>query len=275
MNNVTIVKKFIALICALCLTTGTITPQLVYAEGLSQTEGEVPSIQTEATVQTETAAQLEISSSEDIARHGEDSGTTEAQANTAAISGQKISSEQKETASSQNTADAATAPTDDVDSIVISPGGENGSGTALEDGIEASDEGQELTAELDESTLAADNDHTDVVDAEGINLAGGIHLADGTYQPYLTGYRLSYLDGNDYKTITSDIVVPVYTTLKMTVNFGGISAQGLLDKGGKLYIEIPSVLSNPTVSSGIIKDDSGNQIATLRAEGQKLILQMD
>ncbi|MDD6439165.1 MAG: SpaA isopeptide-forming pilin-related protein [Lachnospiraceae bacterium] len=275
MNNVTIVKKFIALICALCLTTGTITPQLVYAEGLSQTEGEVPSIQTEATVQTETAAQLEVSSSEDIARHGEDSGTTEAQANTAAISGQKISSEQKETASSQDTADAATAPTDDVDSIVISPGGENGSGTALEDGIEASDEGQELTAELDESTLAADNDHTDVVDAEGINLAGGIHLADGTYQPYLTGYRLSYLDGNDYKTITSDIVVPVYTTLKMTVNFGGISAQGLLEKGGKLYIEIPSVLSNPTVSSGIIKDDSGNQIATLRAEGQKLILQMD
>jgi len=275
MNNVTIVKKFIALICALCLTTGTITPQLVYAEGLSQTEGEVPSIQTEATVQTETAAQLEISSSEDIARHGEDSGTTEAQANTAAISGQKISSEQKETASSQNTADAATAPTDDVDSIVISPGGENGSGTALEDGIEASDEGQELTAELDESTLAADNDHTDVVDAEGINLAGGIHLADGTYQPYLTGYRLSYLDGNDYKTITPDTVVPVYTTLKMTVNFGGISAQELLKKGGKLYIEIPSVLSNPTVSSGIIKDDSGNQIATLRAEGQKLILQMD
>ena len=283
MNKVTKVRKFIALICALCLTAGTITPQLVYAEGLAQTEGEVPSIQTEEAVQTETAAQqMKASSSADIARQEEDSGTTEAQVNRAETSGRAGSSAQKETqqqtASSQGTTDAAAASTDDVESVVISSGGENGSGTAPEDGIDAigtSNEEQELTAELDEATLAAADDNTDAVDAGGINLASGIHLADGTYQPYLTGYRLSYLDGNDYKTITSDTVVPVYTTLKMTVNFGGISAQGLLDTGGKLYIEIPSVLSNPTVSSGIIKDDSGKQIATLRAEGQKLVLQMD
>ena len=224
MNKVTKVRKFIALICALCLTAGTITPQLVYAEGLAQTEGEVPSIQTEEAVQTETAAQqMKASSSADIARQEEDSGTTEAQVNRAETSGRAGSSAQKETqqqtASSQGTTDAAAASTDDVESVVISSGGENGSGTAPEDGIDAigtSNEEQELTAELDEATLAAADDNTDAVDAGGINLASGIHLADGTYQPYLTGYRLSYLDGNDYKTITSDTVVPVYTTLKMT-----------------------------------------------------------
>lgn len=238
-------RKIIAFICIFCLMLGTISPQLAFAEEMSQTEGLVT--QTEAAAEAETAAQADSVS---VAASGIQPDTS-VQADT-----------QARTDADQDTTAEADSATDAANTVVIASEADGEAASSTTDGIQALKEERTETAAL----AATGDDDTSAADAEGIN------LADGTY---LTGYRLSYLDGNDYKTITSDTVVPVYTTLKMTVNFGGIRAQELLDKSGKLYIEIPSVLSNPTVSSGIIKDDSGKQIATLRAEGQKLVLQMD
>lgn len=238
-------RKIIAFICIFCLMLGTISPQLAFAEEMSQTEGLVT--QTEAAAEAETAAQAD---SDSVAASGIQPDTS-VQADTLA-----------RTDADQDTTAEADSATDAANTVVIASEADGEAASSTTDGIQALKEERTETAAL----AATGDDDTSAADAEGIN------LADGTY---LTGYRLSYLDGNDYKTITSDTVVPVYTTLKMTVNFGGISAQELLDQSGKLYIEIPSVLSNPTVSSGIIKDDSGKQIATLRAEGQKLVLQMD
>lgn len=238
-------RKIIAFICIFCLMLGTISPQLAFAEEMSQTEGLVT--QTEAAAEAETAAQAD---SDSVAASGIQPDTS-VQADT-----------QARTDADQDTTAEADSATDAANTVVIASEADGEAASSTTDGIQALKEERTETAAL----AATGDDDTSAADAEGIN------LADGTY---LTGYRLSYLDGNDYKTITSDTVVPVYTTLKMTVNFGGIRAQELLNKSGKLYIEIPSVLSNPTVSSGIIKDDSGKQIATLRAEGQKLVLQMD
>ena len=202
-------RKIIAFICIFCLMLGTISPQLAFAEEMSQTEGLVT--QTEAAAEAETAAQAD---SDSVAASGIQPDTS-VQADT-----------QARTDADQDTTAEADSATDAANTVVIASEADGEAASSTTDGIQALKEERTETAAL----AATGDDDTSAADAEGIN------LADGTY---LTGYRLSYLDGNDYKTITSDTVVPVYTTLKMTVNFGGISAQGLLDKGGKLYIEIP------------------------------------
>ena len=102
----------------------------------------------------------------------------------------------------------------------------------------------------------------------------GIDLeAAGT--KYLTDYQISYRDGNDWKVITDSTTVPAYTTLRLTVYFGGISATELIKKGGLLYLNVPSLLQNPAVSSGNVTDNDGNKIGTITVSDNRINLQAD
>lgn len=93
---------------------------------------------------------------------------------------------------------------------------------------------------------------------------------------YLTGYQLSYQDGNDWVTVSdSSTAISMFAKLQFKVFFGNISAQNLYDNGGKLYLALPSLLTNPTVSSGAVQDANGNDAGTITAEDQRIKLQID
>jgi hypothetical protein len=112
----------------------------------------------------------------------------------------------------------------------------------------------------------------------GINLAGSYSDSDGTTKNYITDYQLSYQNGNDWVTIAqSDITttVSMYTKLQLKVYFGGVSAQTLLNNGGVMYLDVPALLTNPTVTSGIVTDSTGTQAGTITVSGQRITLQID
>ena len=93
---------------------------------------------------------------------------------------------------------------------------------------------------------------------------------------YLTGYQLSYQDGNDWVTVSdSSTAISMFAKLQFKVFFGNISAQNLYNNGGTLYLDLPSLLTNPTVSSGAVQDTNGNNAGTITAEGQRITLQVD
>ncbi|MDD6675247.1 MAG: hypothetical protein PUE57_06295, partial [Lactimicrobium massiliense] len=101
--------------------------------------------------------------------------------------------------------------------------------------------------------------------------AAPMNLAD-----YLTRYQLSYQDGNDWVTVSdSNTAISMFAKLQFKVSFGNISAQNLYDNGGTLYLDVPSLLTNPTVSSGAVQDANGNDAGTITAEGQRITLQVD
>lgn len=93
---------------------------------------------------------------------------------------------------------------------------------------------------------------------------------------YLTGYQLSYQDGNDWVTVSdSSTTISMFAKLQFKVRFGGISAQQLYNNDGTLYLDLPPLLTNPTVSSGAVQDANGNNAGTITAEGQRITLQVD
>lgn len=100
----------------------------------------------------------------------------------------------------------------------------------------------------------------------------GIDLADGTKQ-YLTSVQVSWLNGNDWQSISDGTSVPNGSRLRFTANFGGISAEELITKGSKLYLTLPFLLQNPSVSSNIVMDANQEEIGTITAEGNRIILQ--
>lgn len=101
--------------------------------------------------------------------------------------------------------------------------------------------------------------------------AAPMNLAD-----YLTDYQLSYQDGNDWVTVSdSSTTISMFAKLQFKVFFGNISAQDLYNNGGTLYLKLPSLLTNPTVSSGAVQDANGNDAGTITAEGQLITLQVD
>lgn len=101
--------------------------------------------------------------------------------------------------------------------------------------------------------------------------AAPMNLAD-----YLTRYQLSYQDGNDWVTVSdSNTAISMFAKLQFKVFFGNISAQDLYEKGGTLSLDLPSLLTNPTVSSGAVQDANGNDAGTITAEGQRITLQVD
>lgn len=101
--------------------------------------------------------------------------------------------------------------------------------------------------------------------------AAPMNLAD-----YLTDYQLSYQDGNDWVTVSdSNTAISMFAKLQFKVFFGNISAQDLYEKGGTLSLDLPSLLTNPTVSSGAVQDANGNDAGTITAEGQLITLQVD
>ncbi|MEE8808324.1 MAG: prealbumin-like fold domain-containing protein [Lactimicrobium sp.] len=102
--------------------------------------------------------------------------------------------------------------------------------------------------------------------------AAPMNLAD-----YLTtDYQLSYQDGNDWVTVSdSSTTISMFAKLQFKVRFGGISAQQLYNNDGTLYLDLPSILTNPTVSSGAVQDANGNNAGTITAEGQRITLQVD
>lgn len=101
--------------------------------------------------------------------------------------------------------------------------------------------------------------------------AAPMNLAD-----YLTDYQLSYQDGNDWVTVSdSNTAISMFAKLQFKVFFGNISAQDLYEKGGTLSLDLPSLLTNPTVSSGAVQDANGNNAGTITAEGQRITLQVD
>ena len=61
---------------------------------------------------------------------------------------------------------------------------------------------------------------------------------------YLTGYQLSYQDGNDWITVSdSNTAISMFAKLQFKVFFGNISAQNLYNNGGTLYLDLPSLLT--------------------------------
>jgi len=61
---------------------------------------------------------------------------------------------------------------------------------------------------------------------------------------YLTGYQLSYQDGNDWITVSdSNTAIFMFAKLQFKVFFGNISAQNLYNNGGTLYLDLPSLLT--------------------------------
>ncbi|WP_108774635.1 hypothetical protein [Lactimicrobium massiliense] len=102
----------------------------------------------------------------------------------------------------------------------------------------------------------------------------GLDLGSGDY---VTGYQLSYQDGNDWVTVSDNTTkISMFTKVKMNVYFGNISATTLKETyGGKLYLDVPSILSNPTVSSGDVQDSSGNYVGSLIVDGQRITLAID
>lgn len=112
----------------------------------------------------------------------------------------------------------------------------------------------------------------------GINLAGSYSASDGTTKNYITDYQLSYQNGNDWVTIAQSdttTTVSMYTKLQLKVYFGGVSAQTLLNNGGVMYLDVPALLTNPTVTSGIVTDSTGTQAGTITVSGQRITLQID
>ncbi|MGN0363845.1 MAG: prealbumin-like fold domain-containing protein [Bilifractor sp.] len=116
---------------------------------------------------------------------------------------------------------------------------------------------------------------------DGLNLASSYRDASGTTKYFLSDYRLSYLSDNDWVTVDhndTETKISAYTRLKLDVYFGGISARDLQTKyGNKLYIDIPadSVLTNPTVTSGIVQDANGDNAGTIAVSGNRITLTVD
>ncbi len=230
-------KKALALFCMMALVLGTmVSPAQIFAEDSSSVLAQTASVADS----TETASSSTASSEHETETAGASSGSEGAGT---------------QTSSSSEPAGSSTEANEQAASSTIG-------GSSLE--------GSNSSASAAVAAAAATG--------SGINLAGSYSDSDGTTKNYITDYQLSYQNGNDWVTIAqSDITttVSMYTKLQLKVYFGGVSAQTLLNNGGVMYLDVPALLTNPTVTSGIVTDSTGTQAGTITVSGQRITLQID
>lgn len=245
-------KRILTVLCISAMLLGIMNPSAIYA-------GE----STEETASTQTGT---AESAQTQTENAETDGTTvSGNAGSFSESANSDISGGSESGTETNAASGLSSQT---------PAGESGADiedhSASEDSTETASDSRIMSVQR----AAASGSGAVTPSAASDSESTGIDLeAAGT--KYLTDYQISYRDGNDWKVITDSTTVPAYTTLRLTVYFGGISATELIKKGGLLYLNVPSLLQNPAVSSGNVTDNDGNKIGTITVSDNRINLQAD
>ena len=112
----------------------------------------------------------------------------------------------------------------------------------------------------------------------GAENVSGINLAekkDDDSSRYITGTQISWQDGSNWTSVSSETLIPLKTPFRITVYFSGISTKELRDNyGGILYYDIPTLLKDPYFASDKIMN--GNEEAgTISASGNRITIQVN
>lgn len=242
MKKTKVWKRILTVFCIAAIMAGIVNPSAIYA-GESTQETASGQTKIEDTGMAETTVSGETGSSPGSAN----TDVTDRAESGVEVNGADRSSSQTSSGESGNETEGGSVSTDTT---------ENPGSAKVMSVPTAADTSENESAAI---TPASDSSNN------GINLEAS--------ENYIEDYQMSYRDGNDWKVITDSTIVPAYTTLRLTVYFGGISASTLLSKGGLLYLNVPSLLQNPAVSSGNVTDSSGNTIGTITVSDNRINLQ--
>lgn len=143
-------------------------------------------------------------------------------------------------------------------------------------GLEEHTHSEECFAKSDEIPSDVEN----LTEEENVNMVAPLSDSETNdtavdVSAYITEAKLSYKgsDNDEWQAVTEGAIIPGDANLRLDVTYKNVPLDALINNGGLLKYELPSLLRNPVAQGEIISD--GKTVGTITVEGDLLIINFD